>query len=285
MLKRLTWCKKQIAMKKRFIVLIDFSKYSNNLLKYAYDWSRQINAELLLVHQTAVLAPALTNSASWDQIARAANNDALRKLEELASAALPPFVKVSYSVSDNLFHETLPSLLAEPYENILFVGLKGTGLFKKIFIGSVAVEVIESANNIVVAIPKDISAFSQEKIFVAVNKKQPLNIVELNNFLDFIDETTSSINFFYLAKPNEKIRQIEKQLMGLSKLFAERFNTSYTIYEGANSFSNIKKVINNKVDEILIVQKGSRLLTDKLFRKFLINELVHEGQTPLVVLP
>lgn len=272
-------------MKKRFIVLIDFSEYSNNLLKYAYDWSRQIDAELLLVHQTTILAPALANSTSWEQIARETNDDALRKLEELVSSVLPPFVKVAYSVSDNLFHEILPNLLAEPYENILFVGLKGTGLFKKIFIGSVAVEVIENANNIVVAIPKDISAFSHEKIFVAVNKKQPLNIVELNNFLGFIDETTCSVNFFYLAKPNEKIKQIERQLMGLSKLFAERFNTSYTIYEGTDSFANIKKVINNKIDEILIVQKGSRLLNDKLFRKFLINELVHEGQTPLVVLP
>lgn len=272
-------------MKKRFIVLIDFSKYSNNLLRYAYDWSRQINAELLLAHQTAVLAPALTNSSSWEQIAREANNDASRKLAELVFEVLPPFVKVSYAVSDNFFHHTLPNLLAEPYENIVFVGLKGTGLFKKIFIGSVAVDVIESANNIVVAIPKDISAFTQEKIFVAVNKKKPLNIVELNNILSFIDETKCSINFFYLAKPNEKLKQIEKQLVGLSKLFAERFDTSYTLYEGANSFTNIKKVINNKIDEILIVQKGSRLLNDQLFRKFLINELVHEGQTPLIVLP
>ena len=44
-------------------------------------------------------------------------------------------------------------------------------------------------------------------------------------------------------------------------------------------------VINNKIDEMLIVQKGSRLLTDQLFRRFLINELVYEGQTPLIVLP
>lgn len=36
---------------------------------------------------------------------------------------------------------------------------------------------------------------------------------------------------------------------------------------------------------MLVVQKGSRLLTDQLFRQFLINELVYEGQTPLIVLP
>jgi hypothetical protein len=57
------------------------------------------------------------------------------------------------------------------------------------------------------------------------------------------------------------------------------------IYEGNNPFNDIKKVINNNNGQMLIVQKGSRLLTDHFFRKFLINELVYEGQTPLVVLP
>lgn len=55
----------------------------------------------------------------------------------------------------------------------------------------------------------------------------------------------------------------------------------HRIYEG----SNIKDVINSKVDELLVVQKGSRLFSDHLFRKFMINELVYEGQTPMIVLP
>ncbi|MNE57231.1 hypothetical protein D3C80_1521830 [compost metagenome] len=68
-------------------------------------------------------------------------------------------------------------------------------------------------------------------------------------------------------------------------MFSDRFNTDFAIYEGNNPFDDIKKIINNKNDEMLIVQKGSRHLTDQLFRKFLINELVYEGQTPLIVLP
>lgn len=272
-------------MEKRFIVLVDFSKYSQNLLQYAYDWSRQVNAGLVLAHQTAVVAPALANSSSWEQIVQVANREATRKLQELVAENLPPMLNISYVVSENLFHLTLPALLAEPFENLLFVGLKGSGLLKKIFIGSVAVQLIESADNLVVAIPKDIRHFSQEKIFVAVNKKQSLNIVELNNFLRLIDENQSSINFFYLARPNEKLSSVEKQLAGITRLFSEKYHTSYTIYEGANSFANIKKVINNKIDELLVVQRTSPLLTDQLLRKFVINELVHEGQTPLVVLP
>ena len=77
-----------------------------------------------------------------------------------------------------------------------------------------------------------------------------------------------------MAKPNDKKNSIEKKLRELSEMFGDKFNTDFAIYEGHNSFDDIKKVINNKIDEMMIVQKGSRLLTDQFFRKFLINESI-----------
>ena len=148
-----------------------------------------------------------------------------------------------------------------------------------------ALQLIEKVKNIVVAMPKEIDTFSHEKIFVAVTEKHPLNILKLNKFLNFIDSKNTSLTFFYLAKPNEKTKGIEKQLNNLHSLFSEKFDTKTVIYEGSTPFEDIKKIINNKEEEMLIVQKGSRLLTDQLFRRFLINELVYEGQTPLIILP
>jgi len=272
-------------MKKRFILLIDFSEYSTNLIQYASEWSQLVNAEILLVHQTLVLLPALADHKSSRQITQIATDEALKKLKSLANELIPNTVKVSYSVSESHLQLTIPNLLADSFENLIFVGLKGTGLLKKILLGSVALQIIDNTNNIIVAIPKEIKAFTHEKIFVAVSEKHPLNILELNNFFKFITNQNTKITFFYLTKPNEKSMGIKKQLRELSELFADRFKTEFAIYEGNNPFDDIKKVINNKTDEMLIVQKGSRLLTDQLFRRFLINELVYEGQTPLLVLP
>lgn len=272
-------------MKKCFIILIDFSEYSGSLLKYACDWNKHVNAEFLLVHQTTVLAPVFTDFDSKKSIAEEGNDEALQKLKALAKRLVPPTVKVSFCVSESNLEITLPRLLEEHYENLIFVGLKGTGLLKKIFIGSVALEIIDNTKNIVVAIPKEITTFSHEKIFVAVSEKHPINLLELNNFLELVDKKSTSITFFYLSKPNEKTLGTKKILRDLSELFADRLTTSFAIYEGSNPFDDIKKVINNKTEEMLIVQKGSRHLTDQLFRKFIINELVYEGQTPLVILP
>lgn len=258
-------------MKKRFIILVDFSEYSGNLIRYASDWSKQANAELLLVHQTIVLAPALTDIDSRQQIAQHTNEDALIKLKALANELIPQAVKVYFSVSDTYLQATLSELLAEPFDNLIFAGIKGTGLLKKIFLGSVALQVIEHTNNIIVAMPKEIDTFSHNKIFVAVTEKHPLNILELNKFFNFIDSQNTSITFFYLAKPQEKTKNIAKHLSDLTLLFAGRFHTTFEIYEGSNPFEDIKILISNKIDEILIVQKGSRLLTDQLFRRFLIT--------------
>lgn len=219
-------------MKKRFIILIDFSEYSGNLLKYACDWSKQVNAELLLVHQTIVLTPGFADYESSKSIAEHDNDEALHKLKALVKELIPPSVKVSYSVSESNLELTLSKLLAEPYQNLIFVGLKGTGLLKKIFLGSVALQVIDNTKNIIVAIPKEITTFSHKNIFVAVTEKHPLNLLELNNFLKLIDKENTSITFFYLSKPNEKTKGTEKQLRDLSVLFANRFNTNFAIYEG-----------------------------------------------------
>ena len=125
-------------MKKRFIILIDFSEYSRNLIKYACNWSKQVSAEFLLVHQSIVLAPALTDNESRQQIAQHTNEEALQKLKALAKEIIPPTIKVSFNVSESNLQLTLPKLLEDPYENLIFTGIKGTGLLKKLFLGSVA---------------------------------------------------------------------------------------------------------------------------------------------------
>jgi hypothetical protein len=187
-------------MKKRLIILIDLSEFSANLLKYAYDWSKQINATLLLVHRTTVVTPVFTDIESRKILSQQINSESLKKLKELRDSNLPPYAKVSYCVSESPLQLIIQKELLQPFDQLVFVGLKRTGILKKIFMGSNAIETIENSNVTVVAIPIDISSFSPEKIFIAVSDMHPLNILELNNFLGFISKGIEILNFFYLAK-------------------------------------------------------------------------------------
>jgi len=274
-------------MKKRFIVLVDFSEHSANLIQYAYDWAKLVDAKLLLYHNTTVVSPALADNETRHSISQMINEKALDKLRLLSKSALPGNANVQYSVSETNLLLTLQDFLKEPFEQLLFTGLKGTGFFKKILLGSTAIQIIENINNLMVSIPKNISSFSPAnlKLFVAVSENHPLNILELNKLLNLTGEKPKKITFFYFARAMEETLGMEKKLKELTLLFGDKYTTDFEIYQGTDAFEKIKLVINNKTDELLVIQKGSREWTDQLFRRFLINELVYDGETPLVILP
>lgn len=273
-------------MKKRFILLVDETESPENLIRYSSQWAIQASAELLIVHEPSILIPSFTDSESKKALIEEIKQEEESALKELTRNICPPGLTVHFLLSLGNLQLTISQILEEEnYQNLILVGIKKIGLLEKLISGSVALQIIENTHNIVVALPSEIDHYSHEKIMVAISEHHPFNILEFNNLLKFIDPKDTLIDFFYLAKPNEPIKAELKQLKELKELFEADFNTNYHIYEGRDPFNDIKAVINDKIDEILVVQKGSRLLTDQLFRKFLVNELVYEGQTPLIVLP
>lgn len=86
-------------MKKRFLVLIDFSPGSADLLRYAYDWSRVVHAEILLVHHTSLLLPVFTDHDSKLALKKMAKDGALEKLKNFAKETLLNTARIQYFVT------------------------------------------------------------------------------------------------------------------------------------------------------------------------------------------
>lgn len=270
---------------KRLIVLIDFSEYSTTLLRYAYSWCSRINARLLLVHQTTVMAPGMAGKEDKAELAVAANEEAVKRMQILADYTLNTEEGIEYYASEKDIETILHQVLSESFSQLVLLGLKGTGLLKKIFIGSVAVQVIESIENVAVAIPKNIGQFSPEKIYVAVSEKYPLNDTRFREFLGFVKSETKKVVFISLAGQDDDITEVRSYLQAMSSRYSDIVSVDYDVYQGENVYGNLKNLISNQSKELLVVQKGSQLYSNQLFKKFLINELVYEGDTPLVVLP
>lgn len=272
-------------MENRFIVLIDFSSYSENLLRFAYDWSKRINAEIVLVHGTEVLLPVMTPHESNANLTAIANLNAFEKLKKYAEAILPEGTSAKPLVSEKPLVPLLRQLLNEHYNNLIILGIKRSGLLKKVFIGTQAIKVIDGIENLIVAVPQNVIYFSPETLHVAVLKKYPLNIFEFNKFLNFTGGIIKKIIFFSFITRNDNQDLAKKYLKELTELYSDRQDVSYELYEGDDSLPVLKHIIQEKHNEFIVIQKGSRMFLDRIFRKFLINELVYEGHTPLVILP
>lgn len=272
-------------MKKRFIILIDFSDQSENIIKYAYDMSLYTKAELFFIHQTSFLVPSFSDTDSKRDIIKEKNAESLKRLKELVKKYIVDISSVNFHTSEIDIKQTINKLLEQPYEHIIFTGTKRSSKLKRLFIGSKAVQVIDAINNIVLAIPKMLRSFNHQKILIGVSEIHPINILELNKYLSIVEHKKIEITFFSIVKPGENTSNIYKLLNNLVELFAEKFNTNTIIFEGTNPIANIRSIIKSDGTEVLVVQKGSRLMYDKIFRKYLINELVYEGKIPMVVLP
>jgi len=272
-------------MNNRFIILVDLSSDAEYLIQFAYNWSRTIGADMLLVHNTVIMLPALTPYESKIKLTKIANREALDKLRNLAQTALPGVMSIGFLVSEKPLVHQIRTLLRGPFNNLVFLGLSKKGLLEKLFIGSEAVKVIDGIDNLIVAVPLNPECCSPETIHVAVQKNSPINIIDFNKFLNFRNDSIKQIVFFSVLEPGDDWNDAEKYLKDLTDLYSGRYSAAYEMYKAQSGFQDLKRIIFNKKDEFIVVQRGSRLLLDQIFRKFLVNDLVYEGHIPLVILP
>jgi nucleotide-binding universal stress UspA family protein len=271
-------------MKTRIILLTDFSPQSENLLAFAGKWAESIGADLLLVHQVPGMVPALADNTSRSQIIGFEKEQAMQKLKELASQIEPSAASLDYWVSEKPISVLLQELLQQDFDDLILLGLKGTGLLKQTFLGSNATKVIEEVNAITLAIPLK-KVIQPHALTVAVSYKYPLNEAAFGKLLAMLKQEIKVIEFITIVTASDVEAESVQYLAGLHERFQSLIPSSIRVFRGGNALSEIKAHLRHHQDRMLVVQKGSRTLSDKFFRRFLIHDLVHDASMPLLVLP
>lgn len=274
-------------MKNRFIILIDFSDYSANQIRFAKKWSSATDGEIILVHHTTPLIPTMTDEKSKEEIRTQTNRNAREELIRLATQTVEDTRNFGYLASDKDIEVILKDLFKEQNcNNILLIGLRGTNnAIRKILMGSFALKMIENSHNIIAALPKDIRELEDNSIFVAVNKQYEVNLKYFDKLLATFGDAVPTLKLFSVIKKEEDLGEAQAYLDELEKLYKHRAVIKQYIIEGDDVLTETKSLLENHPHNLLVIQKGSRLLADKIFRRFLINDLIHEARIPLVILP
>jgi nucleotide-binding universal stress UspA family protein len=269
----------------KIIALVDFSRYSGTLVSLASYWCRLLGAELVVVHQIAGTAPAMADLESRRLILEAERQEALSRLRSLAEQEGGGNVKTTYHVSEESLLLVLPRLIARHGHALVLMGLKGTGALRKLFIGSTASKVIEELNEITVAIPLKARQTPPGKLIIALSYRYPLNEAGFDGLLHIFHGTIREIEFITIVTPDDDEAKATGYLGRLNGRYRDRLHSSLSIFRSADAFEQVSSYVRENEGSILVVQKGSRSLTDHLFRRFFINDLVHQGAVPLIVIP
>lgn len=272
-------------MKTNLIVLVDFSSYSETLLKFAKKWSELTGAEIMLVHKVTYAIPALADSGSRKSIIQYEKEKALTSLRSLANDNHLPQAKTSYQVFETGLTSTLLKSMEGNYNDLILAGLKGGGTLSKILFGSTTLQVIEELNKITIALPVKLQNYAPKILTVATHYKFPLNKNTLKHFLKNYAVFAESIQFISIKSPDENYKKCHEYLLNLSQEFNHILPSSFELFEGVSALAEIKNFTSENPNTMVVVQKGSRSFSDYLFRKFFINELINNFSLPLIILP
>lgn len=265
----------------RIIVLVDFSKYTANLISFAFTMSRLMSAKIILVHKVPGAAPALADEGSRNEIIRVEIEEARAGLQELVKDKISE--EEAFVVSPKPVLSILEDLSNDLYFDWVLAGLKGTGALKRLLIGSTTLSIIDESNLLTMAVPVHMEMPVPTKLLVGVTPKYELNKIQLENVLLSLKEKVIHLEFFSVLKDGEDETKTRNYLLDLQNQYGS-YKPEIKLYKGENALSLLKDRVKITENSFLVLQQGSRSLNDKLFRKFMINELVYDAHTPLIVL-
>ncbi|WP_339924735.1 hypothetical protein [uncultured Cyclobacterium sp.] len=271
----------------RLVVLLDFSPYTPTQLRLACSWQEIFNLDLVFVHKMDGIAPTLpiSNKKEINEIIefnkKESNTKFLKCLEE--GALSPDSNKTSFeAVSSQLAH-FLEGFLKP--NDIVLLGLKGTGFLKKILIGSTATTLINHLNHLIIAVPHTIDNTVPRKLVLSCQEKHPVNETALDAILKTVGKEIKEIELLTIIENKKELESSNQYLEQMRSKLGGGYKYKISIYENKDAFGEIKMRFSKCLDDFIVLQKGSRNLDDKLFRRFFINDLIHDGNTPLIILP
>lgn len=265
----------------RIIALLDFSDYSERIVSFSAEFSQQINAEVVLLHEVSGMVPAYADEALRKQIISQEISQAKEKLTSLCDSFHLSEPRIIITEEDII--SELERIHDEAFEDWVILGLKGTGFIKEILIGNTAIRVINHTRLLTVTIPLEKSISVPEELLVAVSPKYPLNHKQFELVLDNLKPNLKNITFISVGK-NESDRMERVNLLeNLCDQYASYKTTSILLEEG-EIITQLLNMAETRERAFLVVQQGSRSLLDTVFRKYLVNQLVNYGATPLIVL-
>ncbi len=269
-------------MKKRLLIPIDLSPYGSMLLRTASVWAQRTGAAIVLIHRVSGKVPTLTDSNLRSELLALQRSEAQNLLHEMLDAAgIPDHVPVTLKVSNRDVLHTLNELHGhDGHSDLVMVGIKGTGIMKKILLGSTATRIVEGLNRPVVALPLR-TAFFPEGIMVGVHHGTPFNVSGLHEVVRWFEGEVRVSRVFSVVPMDE----VHTDSSTYVEELARQTGGPAVLVGGEDVLESINLLMQGHHTSLLALQRGSRAMTDRVFRDFLTNDLMHEGLVPLLVIP
>jgi len=274
------------AKQNRIIALIDYSKYSEILLKFIDNLPIKSDYKLLLLHKSLEITPVLTDSNIRSLLEQKEIDNDKEWLKFYAKEKLISKNDFFSMVIKDSIIDTVDLLAKDAdFENLIAIGSKGTNNIKTKLLGSTTTHIIDFVESPVIVIPELQKFEILTNCAIALSYHKRINVKQLIHNLKTYFPNIKTIDLLTVNRPKDNKAKNSMYLAEVSDVL-ESHNLKITshFFEGEDVAGRILHFISSLDSCLLVAQKGGRSIKDKLFRKLIINELLLNLNTPLMVL-
>ncbi len=269
-------------MKNRFIVLVEFSNASANLLKLAHQLALINRIPLVVVHQSLSPVPGIGETTLIGAIKKDISENSLQQLQEFVMQTIGPSVIITYEVTTSNLAEAVLNLQTSDKADIVFTGIKHKDFIDKILFGSTAVKISDHTDNIIISVPDGYSTIDLSTLNIGIVECYPINVEALKNLL-LITPHVNKLNFFSVVRSDEDKNPVYELLKGIAQQLKGTVTCVYEVVEAEKIIDGIKNY-SSLQGGVLVLQKGTRNFSD-VFRTQVVNEVVYSAELPVIILP
>ncbi len=265
----------------RIVALADASPYAEDVLYMAHHLARWTGGELMVLNEAEPVMPGLLDNETKARVKADAMQQAREQLAgRLAALGAEADVRV---VDSGLLDEAMAAM---PGAGFFVVGIKGSGMLRRIFIGSTVVKLIDQSPVPVVAVPRGERLTTPLHLYVGVEPGDRIDPAPVRELVERLAGNVGSATYFSVTRVGERAEA--EALEGLRRARADcalDLPTDVQVLPGDLGLAELKDHAATDPHALLVLRRGGRELTHQLFRRFFINELVYAGRAPMVVLP
>ncbi|WP_291857175.1 hypothetical protein [Marinilabilia sp.] len=262
----------------RIIALVDLEETTSVLVSFVYKLSLELNAGVVFIHQLTGAKPSMAYQDVRAELENAQKADAWNALNRFTSSF--PFKNEQYRIGRFDFPSVLSQLRNDVFLDFVVVGIKESGLLKKLFLGTTILTIIDDTEFFALGVPLIREGGISRRFSFICSRKNPFNVKNLELLMQAMKRLVCIIELIPLVLDKEHSDYLE-ELARTLRGYAPKVEISIL----KEPLSGDCKLLNESPETVIVIQQELRRLKDSVFQKTLIHDVVYDGCMPLIVVP
>lgn len=286
---------------RKILIPVDFSSYSIHACILGFNFAKEINAEIVIMHAffTPFFPPTVGDTFAYQTI----NDEEVILLQTEAEKEFKKFineitnkikkgewpdVKFTTILRNGLPEEEIVNYSNQHNPTLIIMGTRGKNQKDIDLIGSVTAEVLDMVKVPLFAIPEKtrFSSFSEVKRIAFGTSFDQKDLLTIDSLFKIFQAYNIEYYLFHITQKQEDTWN-EIKLAGIKEYFAKQYPDTiikYNVIDGNDFVLSIEKFIRDNQIDIISLPTHKRNIFARLFNPSMARKMLFHTDTPLLAL-